>query len=66
MGHKVTVFEALHKLGGVLSYGIPEVRLPKNIVGIEIRQLENIGVEFVTSCVVGKTETVDELFDGEG
>jgi glutamate synthase (NADPH/NADH) small chain len=66
MGHKVTVFEALHKLGGVLSYGIPEFRLPKNIVGIEIRQLENIGVEFVTSCVVGKTETVDELLDGEG
>jgi glutamate synthase (NADPH) small chain len=66
MGHRVTVFEALHKLGGVLSYGIPEFRLPKSIVGTEIRQLENIGVEFVTSCVVGKTETVDELLDGEG
>ena len=66
MGHKVTVFEALHKLGGVLTYGIPEFRLPKDIVGIEIRQLENIGVEFVTSSVIGKTETVDELFDEEG
>jgi glutamate synthase (NADPH/NADH) small chain len=66
MGHKVTVFEALHKLGGVLAYGIPEFRLPKSIVGTEIRQLENIGVEFVTSCVIGKTETVDELMDEEG
>lgn len=66
MGHKVTVFEALHKLGGVLSYGIPEFRLPKSIVDVEIRQLENIGVEFVTSCVIGKTDTVDELFDEEG
>ena len=66
MGHKVTVFEALHKLGGVLAYGIPEFRLPKSIVGTEIRQLENIGVEFITSCVIGKTETVDELLDEEG
>ncbi|HXG93676.1 MAG TPA: NADPH-dependent glutamate synthase [Blastocatellia bacterium] len=66
MGHRVTVFEALHKLGGVLVYGIPEFRLPKSIVTTEIRQLENIGVEFQTSFVVGKTETVDELFDEEG
>ena len=66
MGHKVTVFEALHKLGGVLTYGIPEFRLPKSIVATEIRQLENIGVEFITSCVIGKTETVDELIDEEG
>ena len=66
MGHKVTVFEALHKPGGVLTYGIPEFRLPKGIVGTEIRQLENIGVEFITSSVIGKTETVDELFDEEG
>jgi glutamate synthase (NADPH/NADH) small chain len=66
LGHKVTVFEALHKLGGVLAYGIPEFRLPRSIVGSEIRQLENIGVEFVTSCVIGKTETVDELMDEEG
>jgi glutamate synthase (NADPH/NADH) small chain len=66
MGHRVTVFEALHKIGGVLVYGIPEFRLPKSILEAEIRQLENIGVEFVTSFVVGKTETVDELFDEEG
>ena len=66
MGHKVTVFEALHKLGGVLAYGIPEFRLPKKIVATEIRQLENIGVEFQTSVVIGKTETVDELMDDEG
>jgi glutamate synthase (NADPH) small chain len=63
LGHRVTVFEALHKLGGVLVYGIPEFRLPKSVLEAEIRKLENIGVEFVTSCVIGKTDTVDELFD---
>jgi len=63
MGHSVTVFEALHKLGGVLVYGIPEFRLPKLVLEAEIRKLENIGVRFVTSWVIGKTETVDELFD---
>lgn len=63
MGHRVTVFEALHKLGGVLVYGIPEFRLPKSVLEAEIRKLENIGVEFVTSCVIGKTDTVDELFE---
>jgi glutamate synthase (NADPH/NADH) small chain len=66
MGHKVTVFEALHKLGGVLAYGIPEFRMPQNIVATEIRQLENIEVEFQTNVVIGKTETVDELIDEEG
>jgi glutamate synthase (NADPH/NADH) small chain len=66
LGHRVTVFEALHKLGGVLAYGIPEFRLPKSIVATEIRQLENIGVEFLTSVVIGKTETIDELIDEEG
>lgn len=63
LGHSVTVFEALHKLGGVLVYGIPEFRLPKMVLEAEIRKLENIGVQFQTSCVIGKTETVDELFD---
>ena len=63
MGHRVTVYEALHKLGGVLVYGIPEFRLPKDVVAAEIRKLENIGVQFVPSWVIGKTETVDELFD---
>ena len=63
MGHKVTVFEALHKLGGVLVYGIPEFRLPKSILESEIKQLEKLGVEFVTSFVVGKTETIDEMFE---
>jgi glutamate synthase (NADPH/NADH) small chain len=66
MGHRVTVFEALHKVGGVLAYGIPEFRMPRSVLGVEIRQLENIGVEFVTSCVIGRTETVDELMDEEG
>ena len=63
LGHRVTVFEALHKLGGVLVYGIPEFRLPKSVLETEIRRLENIGVEFVTNCVIGKTDTVDDLFD---
>jgi glutamate synthase (NADPH/NADH) small chain len=63
LGHRVTVYEALHKLGGVLVYGIPEFRLPKSVLEAEIRKLENIGVEFVPSCVIGKSETVDELFD---
>ncbi|HLG14688.1 MAG TPA: NADPH-dependent glutamate synthase [Blastocatellia bacterium] len=66
MGHSVTVFEALHRLGGVLVYGIPEFRLPKSILEAEIKRLENLGVQFVTSWVIGKTETVDELFDEEG
>jgi glutamate synthase (NADPH/NADH) small chain len=62
LGHRVTVFEALHKLGGVLVYGIPEFRLPKAIVEAEIKRLERMGVEFETSCVIGKTVTVEELF----
>jgi len=66
LGHRVTVFEALHKLGGVLAYGIPEFRLPRAVLNSEIRQLENIGVEFITNCVIGKTETVDELMTEEG
>jgi glutamate synthase (NADPH) small chain len=61
MGHDVTVFEALHELGGVLIYGIPEFRLPKSIVKTEIDSLKKLGVEFVTNAVIGLTDTVDEL-----
>lgn len=66
MGHKVTIFEALHKAGGVLVYGIPEFRLPKAIVDYEIANLERMGVEIRTSFVVGKTATVHELFHEMG
>ena len=62
-GHEVTVFEALHKPGGVLIYGIPEFRLPKRIVMREVRNLERMGVTVRTNFVVGKTATIDELFD---
>jgi glutamate synthase (NADPH/NADH) small chain len=65
-GHKVRVFEALHELGGVLIYGIPEFRLPKDIVRQEVDVLRKMGVEFETNVVVGKTVTVDELFNEEG
>ncbi|MDZ7289079.1 MAG: NADPH-dependent glutamate synthase [candidate division KSB1 bacterium] len=60
-GHRVTVFEALHKIGGVLVYGIPEFRLPKAVLQAEVNQLANLGVEFRTNYVVGRTELVDEL-----
>lgn len=60
-GHAVTMFEALHEPGGVLMYGIPEFRLPKDIVRAEIATLKEMGVEIVTDAVVGKTFTVDEL-----
>ena len=62
-GYKVTVFEALHLAGGVLVYGIPEFRLPKAIVKKEIDTLKALGVEIETNVVIGKTITVDELFD---
>lgn len=62
-GYKVTVFEALHTAGGVLVYGIPEFRLPKSIVAKEIDTLKALGVKFETNVVIGKTLTVDELFD---
>lgn len=62
-GYAVTVFEALHIPGGVLVYGIPEFRLPKDIVKREIENLKELGVEIVTNAVIGKTETVDELFE---
>jgi glutamate synthase (NADPH/NADH) small chain len=61
LGHDVTVFEALHEIGGVLMYGIPEFRLPKEIVQAEVESLSKIGVEFVTNYVIGLTETIEEL-----
>ena len=63
LGHEVTIFEALHKPGGVLVYGIPEFRLPKNIVQAECDYLADMGVEFKNSVVVGKSDTIDELFE---
>ncbi len=63
LGYSVTVFEALHTAGGVLVYGIPEFRLPKEIVKREIGNLEQMGVEFMTNVVIGKTLTVDELLE---
>ena len=65
-GHQVRVFEALHDLGGVLAYGIPEFRLPRSIVKQEIENMKKMGVEFETDCVVGRTVTIDELFHDEG
>jgi glutamate synthase (NADPH/NADH) small chain len=66
MGHSVTVFEAFHKLGGVLAYGIPEFRLPKKIVQAEIDYLKRLGVAFEVNTVIGQTITVDELLGEEG
>ena len=63
LGHQVTVFEALHKAGGVLVYGIPEFRLPKAIVQAEVDFLVSMGVEVKTSHVVGRLSTIDELFE---
>ncbi|MBR0437597.1 MAG: NADPH-dependent glutamate synthase [Clostridia bacterium] len=62
-GYKVSVFEALHTAGGVLVYGIPEFRLPKAIVAKEVETLKDLGVDIETNVVIGKTLTVDELFD---
>ncbi len=62
-GYKVTIFEALHELGGVLSYGIPAFRLPREIIREEIARLRGLGVETYTNYIVGKTITVDELFE---
>ena len=61
-GYEVSVFEALHVAGGVLMYGIPEFRLPKHIVQAEIDTLKKLGVHIETNVVIGKTESVDELF----
>jgi glutamate synthase (NADPH/NADH) small chain len=62
-GHEVTVFEALHAPGGVLLYGIPEFRLPKEIVAHECNYLEKLGVKILVNQVIGRTDTVEELFD---
>jgi len=63
MGHKVTIFEALHKLGGVLIYGIPEFRLPKAIVTREVEYLKTLGVEVVSDFVVGKTRSIESILE---
>lgn len=60
-GYDVTVFEALHEIGGVLKYGIPEFRLPNTIVDVEIDNLRKIGVKFITNCIVGKTISYNDL-----
>jgi len=65
-GHQVRVFEALHELGGVLVYGIPEFRLPKQIIREQIDYMRAMGVEFETNVVVGKTVTINELMEEEG
>jgi glutamate synthase (NADPH/NADH) small chain len=66
MGHKVTIFEALHVAGGVLMYGIPEFRLPKAVVQAEIQNLKKLGVDIQVNAVVGKFATVDELMEKDG
>ena len=60
-GYEVIVFEALHEVGGVLKYGIPEFRLPNKIVDVEIDNLKKMGVQFLTDCIVGKTISADDL-----
>ena len=66
LGHSVTIFEALHKAGGVLVYGIPEFRLPKQIVDAEVQYLERLGVTIQCDFVVGMTRTIDELMAEDG
>ena len=63
MGYDVTIFEAFHQSGGVLVYGIPQFRLPKEIVAVEIENLQKMGVKIVNNAVIGKAMTVDELFE---
>jgi glutamate synthase (NADPH/NADH) small chain len=65
-GHQVRVFEALHEVGGVLVYGIPEFRLPKQIIREQVDYMRAMGVEFETNIVVGRTVTIDELMNEEG
>ena len=67
LGYEVTVFEALHELGGVLVYGIPEFRLPKQkVVAKEIEKVKELGVKFETNVVIGKSTTIDQLMEDEG
>ncbi len=67
MGYEVTIFEVLHKAGGVLTYGIPEFRLPKDtVVAHEIENVKKLGVKIETNVVVGRTLTIDDMFDKEG
>jgi glutamate synthase (NADPH/NADH) small chain len=66
MGYQVTVFEALHAVGGVLRYGIPEFRLPRDILDLETERIKALGVTIQTNFVVGRTATIDELFDEWG
>ncbi len=63
LGHEVTIFEALHKPGGVLTYGIPEFRLPKEIVMDEVKYVESLGVKIERNIIIGKTITIKELFN---
>lgn len=66
LGYRVTVFEALHAVGGVLRYGIPEFRLPRYILDLETERIKELGVEICTNFVIGRTATIDELLDGWG
>ena len=66
LGHKVTIFEALHVAGGVLMYGIPQFRLPKEVVQAEVENLKKLGVDIQVNAVVGKFATVDELMERDG
>jgi len=66
LGHEVTIFEALHVAGGVLMYGIPQFRLPKEVVQAEVENLKKLGVKIEVNSVVGKFSTVDELMEEEG
>jgi len=66
LGYDITIFEALHAAGGVLRYGIPEFRLPKSILDVEIENVKKLGVDIITNFIVGRTATVDELMDDFG
>ena len=65
LGYDVTVFEALHEIGGVLKYGIPEFRLPNEIVDVEINVLREMGVKFINNCIVGKTISREDLLSDD-
>ena len=66
LGYQVTIFEALHAVGGVLRYGIPEFRLPRKILDLEANRIKELGVKIEKNFLVGRTATIDELFDGWG